>query len=174
MQSASLSIELGRTPLWVSRIRNRLSIPVMEEYPETALIFMRKVRDLVNLGVSEERLATLWELERTLIRLLHLAPADDFLSMIAGCAAGADPERRLLLSNADLGVPLLARDLQPGLDFSTGRPRELFEAREMGEDALRVLGDYRSMLAGILKTVASESAVLRETLRWGKTLSGAS
>ena len=58
----------------------------------------------------------------------------------------ANPDDRLLLSNADLGVPLMALDLQAGLDFQV-RPPELFEGKEMGEDALRLL---RSLLRGCL------------------------
>ena len=174
MNSTALSETLGRPALWISRIRKRFGLPVLEDYPECYVAFLRKVRDLRNLGVSEEKLGDLWDLERKLIAILHLDLGGGELSLIEGCSAEADPEHRLLLSNADLGVPLMARDVQAGLNFRTGRPQELFEGQAMGEDALRVLNDYRSMLTGILKTVASESAVLRETIRWGKTLSGAS
>jgi hypothetical protein len=54
----------------------------------------------------------------------------------------ANPDDRLLLSNADLGVPLMALDLQAGLDFRV-RPPELFEGKAMGDDALRLI---RSLL----------------------------
>jgi len=42
-----------------------------------------------------------------------------------------------LLSNFDLGIPLDAREVQIGLDFSAQLP-ELFEGKAMGEDALGV------------------------------------
>ena len=170
MKTADLTIALGRSPLWVSKTRKRFGLPLMEDYPDTALTFLLKVRDLGNLGVSEDRVARLWDLERTLIRQLNLATGDDFLSLIVGCAAGADPERRLLLSNADLGVPLLARDLQPGLDFSDGRPRELFEGKDMGEDALRLLLEYQILLQEVMGIFESESNVLKDSLKWAKSV----
>jgi hypothetical protein len=151
-------------------MRKRFGLPVLEDHPECYVAFLRKVRDLRNLGVSEEKLGDLWDLERKLIEILHLDLGGGELSLIEGCSAEVDPDRRLLLSNADLGVPLMARDVQAGLDFSAGRPNELFEGKEMGEDALRVLGDYRTLLGGIRETVASERLVLKQTFRWEKSL----
>jgi hypothetical protein len=89
--------------------------------------------------------------------------------MIEGCTAEADPEHRLLLSNADLGVPLMARDVQTGLDFHS-RPRELFEEKEMGEDALRLLGEYRSLLQEVREAVGREEGVLKSSLKWVRTI----
>jgi hypothetical protein len=42
--------------------------------------------------------------------------------------------------------------------------------KEMGEDVLKVLQDYRTRLAGIRSTVGSESRILRDALKWGKGL----
>ena len=89
--------------------------------------------------------------------------------MIEGCTVKANPDYRLLLSNVDLGVPLMAQDLQAGLDFQV-RPPELFEGKEMGEDALRLLGEYRKLLKGVREIIDQEHKVLKESLRWGKTL----
>jgi hypothetical protein len=169
MNSTALSETLGRPALWISRMRKRFGLPVLEDYPECYVAFLRKIRDLRNLGVSEEKLGDLWVLERKLIAILNLDLGGGDLSLIEGCTVEADPARRLLLSNADLGVPLMARDVQAGLDFQK-RPQELFEGQDMGEDALRVLGDYRTLLAGIRETVASERLVLKQTLRWEKSL----
>ena len=142
---------------------------MLEDYPECYETFLRKIRDLRNLGVSEEKLVSLWNLERKLIDILHLDLGDGNLSHIQGCSVEADPERRLLLSNADLGVPLMSRDLQTGLDFQS-RPQELFEGKEMGDDALRLLREYRELLDETLKTVSRESKVLKNSLRWAKSL----
>jgi hypothetical protein len=132
--------------------------------------FIRKVRDLRNLGVSEEKLGDLWDLERKLISILKLDLGGGELSLIEGCTAESDPSHRLLLSNADLGVPIMARDVQTGLDFQK-RPSELFEGREMGDDALRILREYSDLLDETLKIVARESKVLKNSLRWAKSLS---
>lgn len=170
MTLSELSEKLGRPALWISRMRKRFGLPVLQVYPECYVAFLRKVRDLRNLGVSEEKLGELWDLERKLIEILHLDLGGGELSMIEGCSVEADPDRRLLLSNADLGVPLMARDVQAGLDFSAGRPRELFQGQDMGEDALRLLGEYRELLQEIGKTVIRESKVLKSSLRWAKSL----
>jgi len=90
--------------------------------------------------------------------------------MVDACSVDADPERRLLLSNIDLGFPLPATDLQIGLNFAATTP-ELFAGKEMGEDALRLISDYRTRLAGIRLSVASESRILRTALKWEKSVS---
>jgi hypothetical protein len=150
-------------------MRKRFGLPVLEEYPECYVAFLRKIRDLRNLGVSEEKLGDLWDKERKLIEVLHLDLGGGGLSLIEGCSAEVDPDHRLLLSNADLGVPLMARDVQAGLDFQS-RPKELFEGRAMGEDALRLLGEYRTFLKELSELVGRERAVLKESLSWCKTI----
>jgi hypothetical protein len=166
MNSIDLSQALGRPALWISRMRKRFGLPVLEDYPECYVAFLRKVRDLRNLGVSEEKLGDLWDLERKLIAILHLDLGGGELSLIEGSSAEVDPDRRLLLSNADLGVPLMARDVQAGLDFSAGRPKELFDGKAMGEDALRLLGEYRFLLQEVRVTVLMEKRVLKESISW--------
>jgi len=169
MTATELIERLGRPALWISRMRKRFVLPVLEDYPECYVAFLRKIRDLRNLGVSEERLGDLWDLERKLIAILHLDLGGGALSLIEGCTVEADPDHRLLLSNADLGVPLMARDVQAGLDFSAGRPRELFDGLAMGENALRLLGEYRNLLTEMREIVARETKVLSESLRWERT-----
>jgi hypothetical protein len=169
MTTAELIERLARPALWISRVRKRFGLPVLEDYPEYYVAFLRKIRDLRNLGVSEEKLGELWDLERKLIAILHLDLGGGELSLIEGCSVEADPERRLLLSNADLGVPLMARDVQAGLDFQK-RPSELFEGKDMGEDALRLLCEYRVLLQEIRGIVLRERVVLKRSIRWSETL----
>jgi len=149
-------------------MQKRFGLPVLKNYPDCYVAFLRKIRDLRNLGVSEEKLVNLWNLERKLIAILHLDLGGGELSLIEGCTVEVDPEKRLLLSNADLGVPLMARDVQAGLDFSAGRLKELFEGRAMGEDAILLLGEYRVLLQLIRETVAREMKVIKGSLRWAK------
>ena len=165
---AVLAGKLGRPVLWITRMRKRFGLPVLEEYPECYVDFLRKIRDLRNLGVSDEKLGDLWDLERKLIEILHLDLGGGELSLIEGCAVDADPEHRLLLSNAELGVPLMARDVQAGLDFSAGRPKELFEGQAMGEDAMRLLGQYLILLQEVRGIVGRERKVLKDSLEWAK------
>jgi hypothetical protein len=149
-------------------MRKQFGLPVLEDYPECYVAFLRKIRDLRNLGVSEEKLSELWNLERKMIAILHLDLGGGELSLIEGCSVEADPERRLLLSNAELGVPLMSRDLQAGLDFQA-LPKELFEGKEMGEDCLRLLGEYRILFQEIREIVGRERKVLWNSLKWTKT-----
>jgi Mg2+ and Co2+ transporter CorA len=45
-----------------------------------------------------------------------------------------------------------------------------FAGKEMGEDALRLISDYRTRLVSIRSTVASESKIIRAALKWEKSL----
>jgi hypothetical protein len=170
MKSVKLMAErLGRPGVWVAGVQKRFGLPVLESYPEGYESFLRKIIHLRVLGVSEETLREFWAAERKLIEVLHLDPQTSLTWMVDACAFSADPDRRLLLSNIDLGSALLATDLQIGLNFAASTP-ELFDGRDMGEDALRLISDYRTRLTGIRSTVASESKILRDALKWGKGL----
>jgi hypothetical protein len=68
-------------------MRKRFGLPVLEDYPECYVAFLRKVRDLRNLGVSEEKLGDLWDLERKLIKILHLDLGGGELTPIADCSS---------------------------------------------------------------------------------------
>jgi hypothetical protein len=150
-------------------VQKRFGLPVLESYPEGYEAFLRKILHLRVLGVSEESLREFWAVERKLIEVLHLDPQSSPTWMVDACAFQADPDHRLLLSNIDLGFPLPATDLQIGLNFATSAP-ELFAGKEMGEDALRLISDYRTRLASIRSTAAAESRILRAALKWGKSL----
>ena len=63
----------------------------------------------------------------------------------------------------------MALDLQAGLDFQV-RPPELFEGKEMGEDAMRLLEDYRNEFRTIRKTVSVERISFRESFSWDKSV----
>jgi len=160
---------LGRPVLWISGVQKRFGLPVLESYPEGYEAFLRKILHLRILGVSEESLREFWAVERKLIALLHLDPQSSPTWMVDACAFQADPERRLLLSNIDLGFPLPATDLQIGLNFAP-KSLELFAGKEMGEDVLRLISDYRTRLARIHSTVASELPILKGAITWGKDL----
>lgn len=160
---------LGRPGVWVAGVQKRFGLPVLESYPEGYEAFLRKIVHLRVLGVSEETLREFWAVERKLIEVLHLDPQSSPTWMVDACAFGADPDRRLLLSNIDLGFTLSAIDLQIGLNFAASSP-ELFAGKEMGEDALRLISDYRTRLTVIRSAVASESRILRAALKWGKKL----
>jgi hypothetical protein len=170
MKSMKMMAEgLGRPVVWVAGVQKRFGLPVLESYPEGYESFLRKILHLRVLGVSEETLREFWAVERKLIEMLHLDPQSSPTWMVDACAFGADPDRRLLLSNIDLGFPLPATELQIGLNFAA-TSTELFAGRDMGEDALRLISDYRTRLSGIRSTVASELPLLKGAIKWGKEL----
>lgn len=171
MKSMKLMAEgLGKPVVWVAGVQQRFGLPVLESYPEGYQAFLRKIVHLRVLGVSEETLREFWAVERKLIEVLHLDPQSSPTWMVDACAYPSDPDRRLLLSNIDLGFPLPATDLQIGLNFAA-TSTELFAGKEMGEDALRLISDYRTRLSGICSTVASELPLLKGAIKWSREMS---
>lgn len=160
---------LGRPVVWVAGVQKRFGLPVLESYPEGYESFLRKILHLRVLGASEEALKEFWAVERKLIEVLHLDPQSSPTWMVDACAFGSDPDRRLLLSNIDLGCPLLATEVQIGLNFAASSP-ELFAGKEMGEDALRLISDYRTRFAVIRLAMGSELSVLKGAIKWAKGL----
>jgi hypothetical protein len=170
MKSMKMIAEgLGRAVVWVTGVQKRFGLPVLESYLEGHEAFLRKILHLRVLGVSEESLREFWTVERKLIEVLHLDPQSSPTWMVDACAFDSDPDRRLLLSNIDLGSPLLATEVQIGLNFAASS-HELFAGKEMGEDALRLISDYRTRLDSIRSAVGSELSVLKGAIKWGKGL----
>jgi len=150
-------------------MRKRFGLPVLEEYPKCYVAFLRKVRDLRNLGISEERLGQLWDLERKLISILNLDLGGGELSLIEGCAVEADPNYRLLLSNAELGVPLMAQEVQAGLDFQQ-RPGNSSMGKTWERTPCDCLVSIGFSCRKFRGNMTLERNVLKETLRWHKSL----
>lgn len=57
--------------------------------------------------------------------------------------------------------------MQLGLNFAD-TALELFDGKEMGEDALRVLNDYRKLHARISADVKAELPHVRAAVAWSK------
>lgn len=160
---------LGRPAVWIAGVQKRFGLPVLESYSEGYEAFLRKILHLRVLGVSEEGLRDFWAVERKLIEVLHLDPQSYPTWMVDACAVSSDPDRRLLLSNIDLGFTLPATELQIGLNFATSST-ELFAGKDMGEDALRLIKEYRTRLAAIRSCIGSELSILKGAIKWGREL----
>ena len=159
---------LNRSTVYLSGLQKRFELPAIEttHHPEAYLAFVRTVIHLRTFGVSEESLRELWFLEKKLLTLLHIDTTGSKTWFLDACGKATHPERRLLLSNYDLGIRLgSAQELQAGLDFSDKLP-ELFEGKEMGEDALRVFDQCLKARKDILKEVAVELPQVRESVKW--------
>lgn len=169
MQSlAEMAVALNRSPVYLSGLQKRFELPPLEtaHHPEAYLAFVRTIIHLRTFGVSEESLRELWFLEKKLLTLLHIDTTGSKTWFLDACGKTTHPERRLLLSNYDLGIQLgSAQELQTGLNFSDKIP-ELFEGKEMGEDALRVFDQCLKLRKDILKDIAAELPQVRESVKW--------
>jgi hypothetical protein len=164
---AEIAAELGRDRLYLLGWIKRFELPTGHgnRYPATYLSFFRTVVFLKLAQIPEEKLVELWTVEKKLMNLLHVDTSSSPTWMIDGHAAAGNDSRRLFLSRFDIGTDLQSACVQPGLDFSPA-PAELFGGRDMGEDALRLLGIYLAEMKPVLATVAAQSAVLGEAARW--------
>lgn len=158
---------LNRSTVYLHGLQTRFELPVGEgaAYSDAYLAFLRAVVALRTLNVSEEALIDLWHLEKKLLQLLHVDSTGSKTWFLDACGATTHPQRRLLLTNYDLGVEVPAKTLQLGLNFAAALP-ELFAGKAMGEDALRVLNEYLKLYARIRATIEAELPQVRAAVRW--------
>lgn len=159
--------ELNRTPVCLSGLQKRFALPSLEgtAYSNAYLAFLRIVFNLRTFDISEEALRELWQLEKKLLQLLHVDSAGSPTWFLDSCGATTHPERRLLLTNYDLGIPLTGSEVQTGLNFANSLP-ELFAGKEMGEDVLRVLRECLKLRSRILADLATALPHVRAAVKW--------
>lgn len=158
--------------MYLHGLQTRFELPVFERagYPDAYLAFLRAVVFLRILNVSEENLLKLWHLEKRLLTLLHVDSIGSLTWFLDACGPTNKPRHRLLLTNFSMGFELKSQAVQLGLNFSKGAP-ELFAGKEIGEDALRVLGQYLKLFSRIQTDISAQIPLLREAARWGGRLS---
>ena len=166
---ADLAQALNRSTVYLSGLQSRFELPVIDGvgYSEAYLAFLQTVVHLRTLSISEETLRGLWHIEKKLLVLLHADSTGSTTWFLDACGATTSPKRRLLLTNYELGVEVHGKGLQLGLNFADTAP-ELFAGQEMGEDALRVLNDYRKLQARISADVKTELPQVRAAVAWSK------
>ncbi len=164
---ADIAKTLNRPAVFVSALQSRFELPVFDgaAYSEAYLGFLRALIYLRVLGISEERLLRLWQLEKKLLQLLHVDSTGSPTWFLDSCGAITRRDHRLLLTNYDIGIAVPAGALQLGLNFADKLP-ELFAGKEMGEDALRVLNEIIPLQAGIREDVEAELPHVREAVKW--------
>jgi hypothetical protein len=169
---ADIAKALNRTAVVISGLQDRYELPPSDAsgYSDAYLAFLRAVVYLRTLGIAEERLLRLWHLEKKLLQLLHVDSTGSKTWFLDSCGAITGRDRRLLLTNYDIGIAVPAHALQLGLNFAE-KTRELFAGKEMGEDALRVLNDIIPLQAATRADVAAELPHLRQTIKWATRLS---
>ena len=164
---ADIAKVLNRSTVYLSGLQKRFELPVFDgvPHPDAYLEFFRTVVYLRTFGVGEETLRELWFLEKKLLTLLHVDSTGSKTWFLDACGRTTHRDRRLLLSNFDLGIHLDAREVQSGLNFSNRLP-ELFNGQEMGEDALRVLDDCLKIRSRIVKEITDELPHVRAAVKW--------
>jgi len=162
---------LNRPVVYLHGLQSRFELPVLEgaAYSDAYLAFLRSVVFLRMLGVSEDALVKLWHLEKKLLTLLHADSIGSPTWFLDACGPKNKPHHRLLLSNFNMGFQLKSKAVQLGLNFTEVVP-ELFDGKEMGEDALRVLGQYLKLFSRIQADMSAEIPLFREATRWGGRL----
>lgn len=162
---------LNRSPVYLSGIQKRFALPVFEgaAYSDAYLAFVRALIALRAFNIAEDTLLDLWHLEKKLLQLLHVDSAGSRTWFLDACGATTHPERRLLLTNHDLGIPLTGGEVQTGLNFADSLP-ELFAGNEMGEDALRVLRKCLKIRACILADIATALPHVRAAVKQAAAL----
>ncbi|HQW29614.1 MAG TPA: hypothetical protein PK529_10545 [Verrucomicrobiales bacterium] len=166
---AQLAKALNRSNVEISGLQSRFELPVFPGagYSVAYLAFLRIVVQLRILNVSEEKLRDLWHIEKKLLQLLHADTTGSSTWFLDSCGVASNPNKRLLLSNYELGVDLEGSGVQLGLDFGE-TPAELFSGEVMGEDVLRILNDYRHLYAAIRSQVKLELPKIRAAIAWAK------
>ena len=168
---AEIAKALNRPAVVLSGLQSRFELPPLHGagYTDAFLAFFRTLVYLRTLGISEERLLRLWQLEKKLLQLLHVDSTGSKTWFLDACGAITRRDRRLLLTNYDIGIAIPSHALQLGLNFAEKAP-ELFAGTEMGEDALRVLNAIIPLQASIRADAAAELPHIRETAKWAAHL----
>ncbi len=138
-------------------------------YTEAYQAFLQTVVHLRTLGIAEDRLRELWDIEKKLLQLLHAETTGSQTWFLDSFGATTNPKKRLLLTNHDVGVVVHGTGMQLGLNFADTTP-ELFAGKEIGEDALHVLNDYRRLYAHISANVKTELPLVRDAVTWSKSV----
>lgn len=167
---AQMASALNRSQVEISNLQRRFELPVFpgDGYSGAYLAFLRTLVRLRTLQVPEDTLVEMWTLERKLLRLLHIDSGGSPTWFLDACGKAGSSRRRMLLSQREFGAALEIEAVQPGLDLTPERSPELFPGEAMGEDALRLLREYRRLHASVRKTVRASLAPVEATVAWGK------
>ena len=167
MTLGDMAKALNRPAVYLVSLQKRFELPVLEgaAYSPAYFALLRKIVHLELLGIPEKNLVELWKTEKHLLQLLHFDCNGSPTWFLDECTRVHNPERRLLLTNHDLGPEFSRQALQPQLDFEP-KAHGLFSHKEAGDDERRVLERYLELLGRLQAVAAAEAAQLRNALRW--------
>lgn len=167
----AIAKSLNRDPRLLRGLMTRFELPVFPGagYSDSYREFLRTVLHLRALNVAEGSLLDLWRTEKALLRLLHADSTGSPTWFLDACGSTGNANRRLLLSNFDVGVPLDSNAVQLGLDFRQQAP-ELFPDKEMSADELALLRRYCDLHKPIVAAIRAELPHLRATLAFARSI----
>lgn len=159
---AALAKALNRSAVYLSGLQSRFELPIFDGagYSEAYRAFLQTVVHLRTLSITEETLRDIWLIEKKLLVLLHADSTGSPTWFLDSCGLVSNPRQRLLLTNHDMGAYVHDGGVQLGLNFA-GTTAELFTGQEMGEDATRVLAEYRKLQARIIAEVKLELPIVQ-------------
>ncbi len=168
---AEIARQFNRDVIYVRGLQTRFGVAEIEGsgYSKAYAAWFRTVIHLRMLGISENALVKLWNLEKKLLQLLHHDAVDSPTWYLDSCGKKLHRHRRLLLTNYDLGINLFSKKLQLGMNFHA-RPIELFKGADMGEDAYKVFDLYLQQYKIVVAEVHRESRHLASAAGWGRML----
>jgi hypothetical protein len=168
---SDMAKNLNRPNVVLHGFQSRFELPPSKGacYSDAYLAFLRTIVYLRMLNIAEEHLLKLWHLEKKLLTLLHVNSTDSPTWFLDACGASSHPRNRLLLTNFDMGMELKFQAVQLGLNFSE-EATELFSGKEMGEDALRILGQYLKLHTRVQSEVSKEMQLIGDASRWARRI----
>lgn len=161
---AYLCKAVERKQLYVQNIQRSLGLSVRNDdrYTFGYISFMRKVMALLTVGVQQEKITELLELEKKILILLniHTLTSSDTWYLDANCPPS---DRTLLLTGFKVDFPLDG-SVQPSLDFGGGE-QEMFAGHEMGEDLMHILKTYTERKDRLLERATKKIPMIRKSLK---------
>ena len=167
MTLGDMAKALNRPAIYLTSLQKRFDLPVLEgaAYGPAYFALLRKIVHLELLGIPEKDLVEMWKTEKHLLQLLHFDCNGSATWFLDEGTCVHNPERRLLLTNHDLGPEFTQKALQPQLDFEP-KAHGLFSHKEAGDDIRRVLDRYLALFADLQEQAAAEAEQIRHALRW--------
>jgi hypothetical protein len=175
---AELCGALGKSSLYIHNIQKNLALPILkrgDKYSKGYKSFLEHVINLKTLGVSNEDIIRLLELEKKILHLLQLDSLDSSPTWYVDHGEKRYARQRgkslvLLLTDYDLETSPRSSSFQGSLDFSGAQSSELFKGSEMGEDINRAIDKYREVEKKILEIVEREASVAKRASDWARSI----
>jgi hypothetical protein len=163
---------LNKSVPYVRNIMRSFSLPYLPSgklYSPMYESFLRKLISLKALAVSDEKITEVLDLEKKILKLLHLDTISDsptwYLDSCSDTICYTKAETCLLLTGHDVGFSLQNGAVQHRLNFGES-DKELFSGKEMGEDLLLIMERYRERVENLHEKVRQEAKVLENSLNW--------